>query len=102
MSSASASARAVFLSTKTTSRPTPCITSAYPAVAPTNPQPTIPTFITVSLPWSNLLWITTRLWVLCLDEQQRPLLSALARGPPGIRDEGGPVRHPVHTQEGFR
>src|SRR5215475_3023991 len=52
--------------------------------------------------WSNFRWITKRLGVLCLDEQRPPLLSALAQGPPGIRDEGGAVRHPVHTQEGFR
>ena len=46
----SAAARAGSLSTRTTSRPTPRITNAYPAVAPTNPLPTIPTFITRSLP----------------------------------------------------
>src|SRR5262245_166034 len=44
MSSASATARASFLSTSTISRPTPRITRAYAAVAPTSPLPTTPTF----------------------------------------------------------
>src|SRR5262245_56835201 len=45
MSSASAAARASFLSTSTISRPTPRITRAYAAVAPTSPLPTMPTFM---------------------------------------------------------
>ena len=45
MSSASAAARASFLSTSTISRPTPRITRAYAAVAPTSPLPTTPTFM---------------------------------------------------------
>src|SRR5262249_50890286 len=49
-SSASATDRAVFLSTSTISRPMPRMTSAYAAVEPTNPQPTMPIFM-VHLPF---------------------------------------------------
>jgi hypothetical protein len=45
MSFASASARSRFTSTKTSSRPTPRITSANADVEPTMPQPTIPIFM---------------------------------------------------------
>jgi len=49
MSSASARARAVSLSTSTISRPIPRITNEYAAVAPTSPVPTIPTFTGILL-----------------------------------------------------